>query len=172
MAPTLIFLPGKSHGQRSLAGYSPQGPKESDTTERFHFTSLPLFPMRPPADTVGFPQTGFPKPGSCPTLAEAGGHQAELLCAVLGLRSTLPTSCLRPGSQLRPAAPRTAAAHSPSTPFHVFSGSCHLTRERSAHPLFLPAVQEPRVPSLGREDPLEEDMATHSRVLAWRIPWL
>ena len=28
-----------------------------------------------------------------------------------------------------------------------------------------------RVPSLGQEDPLEEGMATHSSVLAWRIPW-
>ena len=33
MHPTPIFLPGKSHGQRSLAGYSPKGRKESDTTE-------------------------------------------------------------------------------------------------------------------------------------------
>ena len=32
--PTPVFLPGKSHGQRSLAGYSPRGRKESDTTER------------------------------------------------------------------------------------------------------------------------------------------
>ena len=32
--PTLVFLPGESHGQRSLAGYSPWGRKESDTTER------------------------------------------------------------------------------------------------------------------------------------------
>ena len=31
--PTLVFLPGESHGQRSLAGYSPEGHKESDTTE-------------------------------------------------------------------------------------------------------------------------------------------
>ena len=31
--PTPIFLPGESYGQRSLAGYSPQGLKESDTTE-------------------------------------------------------------------------------------------------------------------------------------------
>ena len=31
--PTPVFLPGKSHGQRSLAGYSPWGPKESDRTE-------------------------------------------------------------------------------------------------------------------------------------------
>ena len=31
--PTPVLLPGKSHGQRSLAGYSPKGGKESDTTE-------------------------------------------------------------------------------------------------------------------------------------------
>ena len=36
----------------------------------------------------------------------------------------------------------------------------------------LPAVQETRVRSLGREDPLEEEMATHSSILAWRIPWM
>ena len=33
-----------------------------------------------------------------------------------------------------------------------------------------PAVQETRVPSLGGEEPLEEEMATRSSVLAWRIP--
>jgi len=31
--PTLVLFPGESHGQRSLAGYSPQGPTESDTNE-------------------------------------------------------------------------------------------------------------------------------------------
>ena len=35
----------------------------------------------------------------------------------------------------------------------------------------LPAVQEMGVQSLGQEDPLEEEMATHSNFLAWRIPW-
>ena len=34
-----------------------------------------------------------------------------------------------------------------------------------------PAMQETWVPSLGQEDPLEEEMATHSSILAWRIPW-
>ena len=34
-----------------------------------------------------------------------------------------------------------------------------------------PAMQETRVRSLGREDPLEEGMATHPSILAWRIPW-
>ena len=33
-----------------------------------------------------------------------------------------------------------------------------------------PAMQQTRVQSLGREDPLEESMATHSSILAWRIP--
>ena len=35
----------------------------------------------------------------------------------------------------------------------------------------LPAMQETQVQSLGQEDPLEEGMATHSSILAWRIPW-
>ena len=35
----------------------------------------------------------------------------------------------------------------------------------------LPAVQEMQVQCLGREDPLEEEMATHSSMLAWRILW-
>ena len=34
----------------------------------------------------------------------------------------------------------------------------------------LPAMQDPWVPSLGWEDPLENGMATHSSILAWRIP--
>ena len=38
--PTPVPLPGKSHGWRSLVGYSPWGRKELDTTERFHFLSV------------------------------------------------------------------------------------------------------------------------------------
>ena len=36
--PTPVFLPGESHGWRSLVGCSPWGHKESDTTEQLHFT--------------------------------------------------------------------------------------------------------------------------------------
>ena len=36
---------------------------------------------------------------------------------------------------------------------------------------YLPAMQETQVWSLGWEDPLEKGMATHSSILAWRIPW-
>ena len=35
----------------------------------------------------------------------------------------------------------------------------------------LPAMQETWVQSLGQEDPLEEGMATHPTILAWRMPW-
>ena len=36
----------------------------------------------------------------------------------------------------------------------------------------LPAMWETRVPSLGGEDPMEKEMATHSSTLAWKIPWM
>ena len=35
----------------------------------------------------------------------------------------------------------------------------------------LPAMQETQVRSLGWEDPLEKEMATHFSILAWKIPW-
>ena len=36
----------------------------------------------------------------------------------------------------------------------------------------LPAMRGTQVQSLGREDPLEKEMATHSSILAWEIPWM
>ena len=44
------LLPGKSHGPRSLIVYSPWGHKESDMTERLHFTSLPVQDSKRDAD--------------------------------------------------------------------------------------------------------------------------
>ena len=35
----------------------------------------------------------------------------------------------------------------------------------------LPTMQETWVPSLGRDDPLEKEMTTHSSILIWKIPW-
>ena len=35
----------------------------------------------------------------------------------------------------------------------------------------LPAMRETQVQSLGWEDPLEKEMATHSSILTWKIPW-
>ena len=62
--PTPVFLPGESHGQRSLAGYSPWGHKESDTTEQLHFhfqradtadASSPSLPASLPPIQLGAP---------------------------------------------------------------------------------------------------------------------
>ena len=43
-----------------------------------------------------------------------------------------------------------------------------LVAQRLKH---LPGIQETWVRSLGREDPLEKEIATHSSTLAWKIPW-
>ena len=39
------------------------------------------------------------------------------------------------------------------------------------HTLAMQEMQETQLPSLGQEDPLEKEMATHSSILVWRIPW-
>ena len=49
---------------------------------------------------------------------------------------------------------------------HTFWAS--LVAQRLKH---LPGMQETRVRSLGREDPLEKQMAAHYSTLAWRVPW-
>ena len=36
----------------------------------------------------------------------------------------------------------------------------------------LPAMRETQVQSLGQEDPLEKEMATHASTLAWKVPWM
>ena len=50
---------------------------------------------------------------------------------------------------------------------------CQRVRDSLAAPSIknLPAMQETRIQFLGQEDPLEKEMATHSCILAWRIPW-
>ena len=59
---------------------------------------------------------------------------------------------------------------------HQRLAKCVLMRVLGGVPWWLsvrntPAVQETWVRSLGQEDPLEEEMATHSSILAWKIPW-
>ena len=71
--PTPAFLPGESHGQRRLVGYSPWGCKESDRTERLHFTSLhftrPLSFRAPPTSLPSF--TCGPETGEHPSMHSA-----------------------------------------------------------------------------------------------------
>ena len=68
--PTPVFVPGESHGWRSLVGYSPQGRKESDTTERLHFTSLHF----PGGSEVKESACNAGDPGSIPGLKRSPGE--------------------------------------------------------------------------------------------------
>ena len=52
-------------------------------------------------------------------------------------------------------------------PSHPMTGAS-LVAQKVKNP---PAMKETRVPSLGQEYPLEKVIATHSSILAWRIPW-
>ena len=52
--------------------------------------------------------------------------------------------------------------------FHIFLIGASLVAQMVKNP---PAIQETWAQSLGQEDPQEKEMATHSSVLAWRIPW-
>ena len=52
------------------------------------------------------------------------------------------------------------------THIHTYSASLVVQMVRN-----LPAMQETWIQSLGQEDPLEKGMATHSSILAWRVPW-
>ena len=71
--------------------------------------------------------------------------------------------------------PSDTVSHSPPvlpglTRLRVFDviALCSLVAQRIKH---LPAMPETRVQSLGWEYPLEKEMATHSSILAWRVPW-
>ena len=96
---TPVFLPREFHGQRSLGGRSPQGPKELDTTEATEH--------------------------ACTELATGEWRFASTQIAFL--------------------VPFTSSER-----FQI-----HLTKQKF----------------YGLEDPLEKGMATHSSILAWRIPW-
>ena len=59
------ILAWRTHGWRSLVGYSSQGRKESDTTERLHFTSLSVGERRYPGATLCCDQGGLSKGELC-----------------------------------------------------------------------------------------------------------
>ena len=50
--------------------------------------------------------------------------------------------------------------------------ACAIGASLVAQVKHLPTMQESGVRSLGWEDPLEKEMATHSSILAWKIPWM
>ena len=186
--PTPVFLPGKFQGQRSLVGYSTWGRKESDTTERLTLSlSVPL-------------RLWHWKPQFCGCWWEAslsyfpGG---PLQWATHNKAANFPLS-----KQIRKQESMTVMQTSFVVVFFFFEISkmishpvcqilffrvnqwiqptlCKRGRDTGANSSLvaqmvkcLPAIQETRVWSLGWEDPLEKEMATHSSTLAWKIPWM
>ena len=90
--PTPVLLPGKSHGQRSLVGYSPWGCKELDMTERLHFDfSLSCIgeEMATHSSVLAWRIPGTGKPGGLPSMgSHRVGHDWSDLAAaaVLGMK--------------------------------------------------------------------------------------
>ena len=98
---------------------------------------------------------------SCPAVIPSGSS----------CYAVLPSPARKPGGA-------SVSVKKPQTAFLTEEKSSHLWRRPSGKPLVAqrlrrpPAVRETQVRSLGREDPLEKEMATHSSILAWRIPWM
>ena len=131
---------------RGAWGYSPWGWKESDTTEQLSTPTLQQVILRSSASTLVDKRESFLTRLS--SWATVPTSSTWLIC--------LPGLCLKP-SELwlcLIAVARTSNGDS-------------MVAQMVKH---LPAMQETWVQSLGWEDPLEKEMATHSSTLAWKIP--
>ena len=133
---TPVLLPRKSHGWRSLVGFSPWGRWSrillSDFTFTFHFPALEK---------------------------EMATHSSVLAWRIPGMGSLV--GCRLWG---RTESDTTEATQQQQ---HSASGAS-LVAQRVKN---LPTMQETQVWSLGGEDPLEKEMATHSTIFAWKIHW-
>ena len=89
--PTPVLLPGESHGQRSLVGYSPWGHKESDTTEPLHFHALGK-EMATHSSVLAWRVPGTGQPGGLPSM---GLHS---LCQTLSILHCVNTQILSVGT--------------------------------------------------------------------------
>ena len=93
--PTPVFLPVKSHGHRSLVGYSPWGCKESDTTKHAHRPSPPIFPEGPKMCMLNWDCLAVQVPGRNPHRTPAPvaveSSPPAFFCFP-GLRPLMPTS--------------------------------------------------------------------------------
>ena len=147
--PTPVFMPRESHGQRSLAGYSPWGHKKSDTTERlilfyFYFVQITFVPHSSPTAGVQFnrfycivllysqscatiisnSKTFHPLKGPASPLPSPGQPGTHCLCLRISLLCTFPVSGVTPCVS-------SCVCLSLSV---VFSGSVHVVASVSAFP--------------------------------------
>ena len=179
MAPHSSTLAWKIHGRRSLVGCSPCGREESDMTERLHCHFL--------LSCIG-EGNGNPLQCSCLENPRDGG---AWWAAIYGVAQSQ-TQLKRLSSSSKSIMPMKQNNHAggicsvfivphclhycqfPKSGSESFSCKDQKTNFSAVAQRLkrLPAMQETWVRSLGREDPLEKEMATHSSILAWRIPWM
>ena len=161
--PTPLFLPGESHGRWNLAGYSPWGRKELDTTERLHFTSLHFFTssfVKKSGFLWGSKEMMNEKP-----IASAPFSVTPWLVPVPGLIVKDSRCFHHTASWFCTLAWAVSLSGGPSfwTDYFLFMVQMVKT---------LPAMWKTWVWFLGWDDSLEKGTATHSSILAWRIPWI
>ena len=92
--PTLVLSPGKSHGRRSLVGYSPWGRSASDTNERIHFDFSFHALEKEMATHSSFLAWRFPRPGEPGGLLSMGSHRVGRDLSDLAAAAAAAITCL------------------------------------------------------------------------------
>jgi len=134
--------PGRLQSMGSLKSQT----QLSDFTFTFHFHALEK-EMATHSSVLAWRIPGTGEPGGLPSLgSHRVGHDWSNLAAAAATWSSCSEKCLM-----------------------RFRNICWVLPHSSVHKES--ATQETQVRFLGREDPLEKEMATHSSMLAWRIPW-
>ena len=124
--------------------------------------SLALGPMWPPSPP--------PEPWTASLASHAASQGSQLPCKPDVIFIPIP---MVSKSESGRTGVRTQASFTPDLCFHVSTALNFIIGVGMVAQMIknLPAVQETWVQPLGQEDPLEEGMATHSSILAWRVPW-
>ena len=177
---TPVFLSGKFHGQRNLAGYRPwvtQGRTwlSTHTLVFTNWSTISGFPGGSGSKASAY-NAGDPGsiPGSGRSLGEGNGNPLQYSClenpmdreawwatvhGVTKSRTWVSDFTFTTISSLN---------NDMTIVSSMMSGGTSLVAQSIKN---TPAMRETRVQSLGLEDPLEKEMATHANILAWRILW-
>ena len=134
------------------------------------FLTVSLFLCRHPVSSALNSQ-----PISCPDTITWIFTKASLICCLIDLSHFLCLGPARPVSFGLPVHSSSTNAISRSEWSFVWFGAALLGGRASLVAQTvkcLPAMRETRLRFLGREDPLEKEMAVHSSTLAWKIPWM
>ena len=99
-------------------------------------------------------------------------HGWEVAGSGLEVRGPNPPPMLEPrGQKTKPGSQPISVHFGTQPPSSHMAYGCLCASLVAQTVKHLPTMRETRVRSLGREDPLEKEMASHSSILAWRIPW-